>query len=294
MKALWLTAHPEPRSLNGSLYRDGVQHLLDQGHEVRTSDLYAMKFDPVVRASDFSHPDGERLVVGSAAQQAFERGALSPDIAVEHDKLSWADTLVVQFPLWWYGMPAILKGWFDRVFVGGFAFGVRDARGRQVRYGEGALAGKRAMVAVSAGAREASLGPRGINGELNDLLFPLQHGTLWYAGIEVLPRCSSTEPTVWTRPRTPSTRTSCASVSRTFRTPDRCRSATRTAATTTTTWSYAPNSTRTPQGPPPTTALRADDEAVLVTSVINCRSLHGSYTTHRTDPLANLGLDWAA
>ncbi|WP_103545601.1 NAD(P)H-dependent oxidoreductase [Streptomyces sp. SM1] len=187
MKVLWLTAHPEPRSLNGSLYRDGVQHLLDQGHEVRTSDLYAMKFDPVVRASDFSHPDGERLVVGSAAQQAFKRGALSPDIAVEHDKLSWADTLVVQFPLWWYGMPAILKGWFDRVFVGGFAFGVRDARGRQVRYGEGALAGKRAMVVVSAGAREASLGPRGVNGELNDLLFPLQHGTLWYAGIEVLP-----------------------------------------------------------------------------------------------------------
>jgi NAD(P)H dehydrogenase (quinone) len=43
------------------------------------------------------------------------------------------------------------------------------------------------MVVVSAGAREASLGPRGINGELNELLFPLQHGTLWYAGVDVLP-----------------------------------------------------------------------------------------------------------
>ncbi|MET9973222.1 NAD(P)H-dependent oxidoreductase, partial [Streptomyces sp. NPDC006356] len=73
------------------------------------------------------------------------------------------------------------------VFVGGFAFGIHDAQGRQLRYGEGALAGKRAMVIVSAGAREASLGPRGINGELDDLLFPLQHGTLWYAGIDVLP-----------------------------------------------------------------------------------------------------------
>ncbi|MEW2530998.1 NAD(P)H-dependent oxidoreductase [Streptomyces sp. NPDC047071] len=187
MKVQWLIAHPEPRSLNGSLCRAGVQHLLAQGHAVRTSDLYAMKFDPVVRASDYSHLDGERLVVGSAAQQAFERGALPSDISVEHDKLSWADTLVVQFPLWWYGMPAILKGWFDRVFVAGFAFGVHDAQGRQVRYGEGALAGKRAMVVVTAGAREASLGPRGVNGELNDLLFPLQHGTLWYAGIEVLP-----------------------------------------------------------------------------------------------------------
>ncbi|MGW4445026.1 NAD(P)H-dependent oxidoreductase [Streptomyces sp. NPDC004682] len=101
------------------MYRDGVQHLLDQGHEVRTSDLYAMKFDTVVRTGDFSHADGERLVVGSVAQHAFEQGTLSPDISAEHDKLSWADTLVVQFPLWWYGMPAILKGWFDRVFVGG-------------------------------------------------------------------------------------------------------------------------------------------------------------------------------
>ncbi|MFF5932509.1 NAD(P)H-dependent oxidoreductase [Streptomyces sp. NPDC012508] len=93
----------------------------------------------------------------------------------------------MQFPLWWYGMPAILKGWFDRVFVRGFAFGLHDEQGRQLRYGEGALAGKRAMVVVSAGAREASLGPRGINGSLDELLFPLQHGTLWYAGIDVLP-----------------------------------------------------------------------------------------------------------
>ncbi|MFJ9924341.1 NAD(P)H-dependent oxidoreductase [Streptomyces rubiginosohelvolus] len=187
MHVLWLTAHPEPRSLNGSLFRDGVRLLREQGHEVRTSDLYAMNFNPVVTADDFAHPADERLIVGRAGQEAVRRRMLAPDITAEHDKLTWADTLIVQFPLWWYGMPAILKGWFDRVFVGGFAFGVRDAQGRQLRYGEGALAGKRAMVIVSAGAREASLGPRGINGELNELLFPLQHGTLWYAGIDVLP-----------------------------------------------------------------------------------------------------------
>ncbi|MFJ6700607.1 NAD(P)H-dependent oxidoreductase [Streptomyces sp. NPDC091272] len=201
MKVLWLAAHPDPRSLNGSLYGEGVRFLEEQGHEVRTSDLYAMGWNPVVSAADFSHGQGgpsqgggplphgqgERLVVGSAAEEAVRRGTLSPDILAEHEKLSWADTLIVQFPLWWYGMPAILKGWFDRVFVRGFAFGIHDAQGRQLRYGEGALAGKRAMVVVSAGAREASLGARGINGELGDLLFPLQHGTLWYAGIDVLP-----------------------------------------------------------------------------------------------------------
>lgn len=146
-----------------------------------------MRFNPIVTAGDFALAEGERLIVGHAAEEALDRGALAPDIIAEHEKLSWADTLIVQFPLWWYGMPAILKGWFDRVFVRGFAFGVHDAQGRQLRYGEGPLAGKRAIVVVSAGARAASLGPRGVNGELNDLLFPLQHGALWYAGIDVLP-----------------------------------------------------------------------------------------------------------
>ncbi|MER5966929.1 NAD(P)H-dependent oxidoreductase [Streptomyces sp. NPDC002057] len=191
MQVLWLTAHPEPRSLNGSLHHEGLRFLQEQGHEVRTSDLYAMGWNPVVTAEDFSRPTpgegAERLVVGSAAEEAVRRGTLAPDIIAEHDKLAWADTLIVQFPLWWYGMPAILKGWFDRVFVRGFAFGLHDDQGRQLRYGEGALAGKRAMVVVSAGAREASLGERGINGSLSDLLFPLQHGTLWYAGIDVVP-----------------------------------------------------------------------------------------------------------
>lgn len=154
---------------------------------MRVSDLYAMNFAPTVTAADFGHPANERLIIGDAAQGAIRRGTIAPDIALEQAKLSWADTLIVQFPLWWYGMPAILKGWFDRVFVAGFAFGIHDTQGRQLRYGEGALAGKRAMVIVSTGARESSLGPRGINGPLDDLLFPLQHGTLWYVGMEVVP-----------------------------------------------------------------------------------------------------------
>jgi NAD(P)H dehydrogenase (quinone) len=147
------------------------------------SDLYAMRWKAVVDGDDFGqHEAGERLVVGDVSSTAFSGGTLSPDIVAEQEKIAWADSLVLQFPLWWYGMPAILKGWFDRVFVKGFAFGVTDpATGLTQRYG------KRAIVVVTAGAREQSLGPRGINGDLNDLLFPLHHGTLWYAGISVLP-----------------------------------------------------------------------------------------------------------
>jgi NAD(P)H dehydrogenase (quinone) len=153
------------------------------------SDLHAMKWQPVVTSDDYGHDPAERLAVGPESARAYEEGRLSPDIVEEQEKLRWADALVLQFPLWWYGMPAILKGWFDRVFLKGFAYGIPDPDwpGQTVRYGDGMLGGKRAMVVVTAGGREASLGPRGVNGYLDELLFPLQHGTLWYTGMTVLP-----------------------------------------------------------------------------------------------------------
>lgn len=188
MNVLWLFAHPDTRSLSGALMAEGLRTLDALGHAHRVSDLHAMKWNPVVDAADYAHDPADRLLVGPASEHAHRTGLLSPDIRAEQEKLAWADTLIVQFPLWWYGMPAILKGWFDRVFVKGFAFGLTDpATGRPHRYGAGPLAGKRALVVVTAGARAATLGPRGVNGDLNDLLFPLQHGTLWYTGMSVLP-----------------------------------------------------------------------------------------------------------
>ena len=195
MKVLWVVAHPEERSLSGSLCAEGVRALDEAGHQCRVSDLYAMKWKAVVDRDDFTDetterclPD-ERLRVAAASKEAYTTGELSPDIRAEQEKIDWADALVVQFPLWWYGMPAILKGWFDRVFVKGYAYGVRDPDhpGRTLRYGEGLLAGKRVLVVVTSGSPDAALGPRGINGQLDHVLFPLLHGTLWYVGMSVLP-----------------------------------------------------------------------------------------------------------
>ncbi|QHC26446.1 NAD(P)H-dependent oxidoreductase [Streptomyces sp. GS7] len=189
MKVLWLFAHPDHRSLSGSLKAEGLRTLEAHGHQHRVSDLYAMKWNPLVDAADYgTHDPADRLHIADASERAHAAGRLSPDIVAEQEKVTWADTLVVQFPLWWYGMPAILKGWFDRVFIKGFAFGLTDpATGRSRRYGDGPLTGKRAMVVVTAGARAATLGPRGVSGDLNDLLFPLQHGTFWYTGMSVAP-----------------------------------------------------------------------------------------------------------
>jgi NAD(P)H dehydrogenase (quinone) len=188
VQVLWVSAHPDPRSLNGALRDDGVAVLREHGHEVMESDLYAMRWNPVVDHGDFGHDPGERLDVLTESQHALEAGTLSEDIRREQDKLRRADTLIVQFPLWWFGPPAILKGWFDRLFVQGFAQGVLGPEtGRALRYGSGGLAGRRAMVVTTVGANAATTGPRGIHGDINDVLFPLLHGTLWYTGMNVVP-----------------------------------------------------------------------------------------------------------
>ncbi|MFR9673611.1 NAD(P)H-dependent oxidoreductase [Streptomyces sp. TR06-5] len=186
MKVLWIYAHPEQRSLNGTLREAGRNALAADGHGLRESDLYAMGFKPVVDAADFQRPDDGRLVVGAAQERAYAAGELADDIRLEQEKIAWADTLVLQFPLWWFGPPAILKGWFDRVLVQGFAFGVRDERGRTRRYGDGGLAGRRALVVTTVGARPAGFGPRGIHGAVEEVLWPVLHGTFWYTGMAAL------------------------------------------------------------------------------------------------------------
>ncbi|MDA0563654.1 NAD(P)H-dependent oxidoreductase [Streptomonospora sp. S1-112] len=200
MKILWVFAHPERRSLNGSLMEAGLAELAERGHDVRVSDLYAMGWKPVVDAADFPgagagagtgtdacSAEGDRLVVGEAQERGYRERRLSPDVLAEQEKIDWADAIVLHFPLWWFGPPAILKGWLDRVLVQGFAFGLKDDQGRTRRYGDGGLVGKRALIVTSVGAREASFGPRGIHGHVDEVLFPLLHGTFWYTGAAALP-----------------------------------------------------------------------------------------------------------
>jgi NAD(P)H dehydrogenase (quinone) len=190
MKVLLVFAHPDPRSLNGALRDVAVKELMAQGHEVQVSDLYAGGWKAQVDRADFPSLAGnERLVATAASKKDFEAGTLTEDVKTEIEKLLWADTLILQFPMWWFSMPAILKGWVDRVFAYGFAYGVGEHSDRRWgdRYGEGTLAGKRAMLIVTAGGWEEHYAARGVNGPIDDLLFPINHGILYYPGYDVLP-----------------------------------------------------------------------------------------------------------
>lgn len=186
-QALYVYVHPDERSFNRQLF-DAGRTALERTHEVVTSELYAMGFDPALTSADLGVFAQQKDPFLTRWSRAYAEGHLPADVQAEQQKLRDADLVVFQFPLWWYSVPAMLKGWFDRVFASGFGFDVVDPEtGVSRKYGDGVLAGKRALISVSLGEGVRSIAPRGISGDIDSLLFSLTHGTLFYAGIQPLP-----------------------------------------------------------------------------------------------------------
>ncbi|ERI49725.1 NAD(P)H dehydrogenase [Pseudomonas sp. EGD-AK9] len=181
MKVLIVHAHPEPQSFTAAL-RDLARETLEgQGHEVQVSDLYAMGWNPVASAADFTaRANPDYLVYALEQREGVKGGQLAADIQAELDKLLWADLLILNFPLYWFSVPAMLKGWIDRVLVSGVCYG-----GKRF-YDQGGLAGKKALVSLTLGGREHMFGAGAIHGPLEDMLRPLLRGTLAYVGMDVL------------------------------------------------------------------------------------------------------------
>lgn len=182
MNVLIVYAHPEPKSFNGAMRDMAVATLTDAGNHVALSDLYAMRFNPVVGLADFTgeRADPDFFSIQKEQTKAYEAGTLASDIAGEMEKLQRADLVILQFPIWWFGMPAILKGWADRMFARGFAY----FPGR--KYDTGMFLGKRAMVAATTGTSADTYAPDGIDGDFLTVLWPIHNGPLHYSGFDVL------------------------------------------------------------------------------------------------------------
>ncbi|MCW2841512.1 MAG: dehydrogenase, partial [Aeromicrobium sp.] len=116
-----LLAHPRPDSYCHALAERIGERLLDLGHVVRSHDLYAERFDPILTPYE-SHTSG-RDVESMVAQEE------DPLIALHREELRQAEGLVVVHPNWWGMPPAILTGWIDRVVVPGVAYRLADATG---------------------------------------------------------------------------------------------------------------------------------------------------------------------
>ncbi len=181
MRALVVLAHPEPRSFNGQMKDVAVATLEDQGHGVEVSDLYAIGFDPLEGPRHYQdRKEPARFSAQTEQRHAWETGALSADVRAEIDKLERADLVLLQFPMWWFSMPAMLKGWLDRVLVyGGLYTG-------KMRYDKGYFVGRRAMVSVTTGGPEPTFAHNGRNGDVDLLLWPINF-SLHYMGYTVLP-----------------------------------------------------------------------------------------------------------
>ena len=180
MKAHIVLAHPEAKSFNAHLSGTSQRVLGAAGWQTTLSDLYAMDFDPREGPHHYrSRKDAE--VFHAQTEQRFnaENDTTPPDVNAEVQRLLDCDLLVVHFPLWWFGMPAILKGWMDRVFVYGRMY--RST----MRYDTGICSEKKMIACVTTGASEEACSHRGREGDTRLHLWPILF-SFRYLGFDVL------------------------------------------------------------------------------------------------------------
>jgi NAD(P)H dehydrogenase (quinone) len=183
MHVLIVYAHQEQLSFSCALKDMAVSVLESQGHSVEVSDLYAQHFNPVASREDFTTLSDPHYINYMLEQRtAAEHGYFSQDIRAEQDKVRRADLIMFHFPVWWFSVPAILKGWFDRVFVTGVTWNFGHI------YDAGLLKGKKAMLVVTTGGGEDLYQIGGAHkATILQILHPVQHGTLRFCAMEVLP-----------------------------------------------------------------------------------------------------------
>ena len=177
MNVMLLLAHPERRSFNSAMFDIAADTLRAAGHEVATSDLYRMGFDPVSSRRNFvSIKNADYLKLQVEEMHASEVGGFAIEVETEMAKVEAADLMIWQFPLWWFGLPAILKGWVDRVFAMGRTYGNGHI------YDTGKFKGKKALLSLTTGGPEAAYRADGFNGDLDAILRPIQRGMLEFTG----------------------------------------------------------------------------------------------------------------
>lgn len=180
MKAHIVLAHPEPKSFNAHLAALARQTLEKRGWAVSISDLYAMGFDPCEKAAHYENRlDYERFDAQSEQRHASNNGTIPSDVQEEIARLDQADLVILQYPMWWHLPPAILKGWFDRVFLYG------EVYKSDYRFDKGRFLGKKAMLSSTVGTSPETYAYDGRSGDIGLLLWPVNF-SLAYVGFSVL------------------------------------------------------------------------------------------------------------
>ncbi|MBC8257859.1 MAG: NAD(P)H-dependent oxidoreductase [SAR324 cluster bacterium] len=181
MKTLIVFAHPERNSFNGAMLDTAKTVLKTPGNEVKISELNQMGFDPLSNRSNFKTvKDNDYFKPQVEEKHASENDGFAEDVETEIQKIEWCDLMIWQFPLWWFSLPAVLKGWVDRTFVMGRVYGMGKI------YDTGAFKGKRALLSLTTGGPEPAYNKGGFNGDIDSILKPIQRGMLKFTGFDVL------------------------------------------------------------------------------------------------------------
>lgn len=180
MKILYCYAHPNEKSFNALLKTVALDAFEKNKVDVLVSDLYATSFSAAASWSDFTSDVSNETQYFLAQQSAFQQQALSEDIMQEIEKIKSADHLIFQFPLWWFSVPAILKGWLDRVLIKGFTYDAGKI------FEHGLLQGKTASLVVTTQSPEAAYQMDGVHHATIDVFLKHIHHTLHFVGIKTL------------------------------------------------------------------------------------------------------------
>ncbi len=157
------------------------QHFIDLGERVVVSDLYQMQFRAVGSKHDFSQLSKAQYYKYPIEQlYAHQHGHFIPELTKEMNKMAEADLLIFNFPLWWFGMPAILKGWVDRVLAYGFAYG-----GNYGMHANGRFKDRKAILAVTTGSPQHFYTEKGVHKRsLEEILRNIQEGIFQLVGYQ--------------------------------------------------------------------------------------------------------------
>lgn len=162
MKCNVIYSHPNPKSFCHAILETVVDVLKSKKNEVEIRDLYGIGFDPVLKGSDFT---------------ALQSGEMPHDIKKEQNLITWADYLIMIHPVWWTGLPAMIKGYIDRVLSYGFAYSI-DADGVH-----GLLKGKKVVILNTQGTPE---GVYESSGMWNAMRMTSDKGVYEFCGLEVV------------------------------------------------------------------------------------------------------------
>lgn len=174
-------AHPEPKSICQAIGNTAIEALEAAGHEVKVTRLYEQNFDALSTRKNYKEvKDAAHFKPPIEDAHATATNTFANDVEAEIQKLEWCDVLVFQFPLYWFSLPAVLKGWVDRVFAFSRTYSYAQM------YTTGVFKGKRAILSFTTGGPGAMYTPDGFSGDINGILRPIHRGIFEFVGFSVL------------------------------------------------------------------------------------------------------------